>query len=468
MADTGGSSIEDFFDVVESGDAAARAGRSAEALEIYDFAATLSPGHGLPFTRKASLQFRAAFGAPVAPRADANERPAISMSALGRYGQFGNQLLQYAFLRLYAGEHGLTAQAPDWIGRDLFDRDDPLPQAPLPMLDEAQADFFGSLARETPQVYAGMDIKGYFCAGMERWGPRSEAFRALFTPGRKLRPLLDRAMDELRRRGRTLVGVHIRRRNYGYGRFWVAPERWYADWLGTLLPRLDAPVLYVATDDPLARESFARFSPLGTAELGVSIPGADFFLDHYVLSRAEHLAISNSSFSFTAALLNKRAAGFVRPDPLRRALVAFEPWRSPVLVDAPRGELRAGAQGAAILPFLQPDDCVVHVGDFCSAWTNAVRAARPHLVVTEVDSETPIDSLWERGAFETIDHLVIGEGCDVQTAIEGGRDSLDFGRIGAVHYSCAGPAAEAAARALRESGFTVRSLEPGHYMATQR
>ena len=466
MADRGGNSIEDFFNVVRSGDAAARAGRTDEAVAIYELAATLGPGHGLAFTRKAIVQFRAAFGEPLAPRASAKAGAAISMSALGRYGQFGNQLLQYAFLRLYAQEHGLEAQAPDWIGRDLFDLDDPLPERELPMLDEAQADFLGSLAGETRQVYAGIDIKGFFCDGMERWGPRSDAFRALFAPGRKLRPLLDQAMDAVRRRGRTLVGLHIRRRNYGYGRFWIAPERWYADWLSGLWPRLDAPVLYVASDDPQARASFSRFAPLGTADLGVSIRGADFFLDHYVLSRAQHLAISNSSFSFTAALLNRGAAGFARPDPLRRALVPFEPWHSQVLVDAPQRELRAGAQGAAMLKLLRPTDRVVHVGEFCSPWTNAARAAHPRLTVTEVDPETTMDALWERGAIETIDHLVIGEGCDVQAVIEGSRDSLDFGRIAAVHYNCAGPAAEAAARALRESGFTIRTLEPGNYMAT--
>lgn len=466
MADPGGDSIEDFFAVVRSGDAAARAGRTDEALEIYDFAATLSPGHGLPFTRKAILQLRSAFGGPLPPRADAKLRPAISMSALGQYGQFGNQLLQYAFLRLYAQEHGLAAQAPDWIGRDLFDLDDPLPERQLPMVDESQADFFGSLLRESSQVYAEIDIKGYFCGGMERWGPRSKAFRALFVPGRKLRPLLDRAMEEVLRRGRTLVGVHIRRRNYGYGRFWIAPERWYADWLSALWPRLDAPVLYVATDDPQARAQFSRFSALGAADVGVSISGADFFLDHYFLSRAQHLAIANSSFSFTAALLNERAAGFARPDPRGRALVPFVPWQSPVLIDAPAGESGSGAQGAGILRLLRSKDRVVHVGDFCSAWTNAARAAHPHLVVIEVDSETTIDVLWERGALETIDHLVIGEECDAQAVIQGSRDSLDFGRIGAVHYSCAGPAAEAAARALRESSFTIRTLEPGHYVAT--
>jgi hypothetical protein len=108
MADPRRDFIEHFFGVVESGDAAARGRRIDDAVEMYDLAATLSPGHGLPFTRKAMLLFRAAFGAPVAPREEADERPAISMSALGQYGQFGNQLLQYAFLRLYAQEHGLN------------------------------------------------------------------------------------------------------------------------------------------------------------------------------------------------------------------------------------------------------------------------------------------------------------------------------------------------------------------------
>src|SRR5206468_2656487 len=98
--------LQDFFDVVRSADDAARAGRMDEALEMYDLAAKLARGHGLPFTRKAVVQLRRAFGEPPAPRARAAGRAAIAMSALGSYGQFGNQLLQYAFLRLYAQEHG--------------------------------------------------------------------------------------------------------------------------------------------------------------------------------------------------------------------------------------------------------------------------------------------------------------------------------------------------------------------------
>src|SRR5258708_1618133 len=310
----------DFFEIVGRGDAAAAAGRADAAVELYEQAAALIPGHALPFTRRATVLFRSAFGEPPPPRGSPPARPVICMSTLGQRGKFGNQLLQYAFLRLYAQEHGLVAQAPDWIGRDLFDCDDPLPQGPLPAIDEARADLFGSLRRETPQVYAGTDIAGYFCGSMQRWGARAEGFRSLFVPGRKLQPLLEQAQGVLRRRGRTLVGVHIRRGDFGYGRFWIAPERWYADWLSALWPRLDGPVLYLATDDPQARESFARFAPVGAADLGVALPGAEFFLDHFLLSQADHLAIANSPFSSTAALLNSRAAGFARPDPARRAL----------------------------------------------------------------------------------------------------------------------------------------------------
>ena len=63
---------------------------------------------------------------------------------------------------------------------------------------------------------------------------------------------------------------------------------------------------------------------------------------------ADRLAISNSTFSFTAAMLNQRspssAHAFVRPVPDARALVPFDPWDSyPLLVgkEALRCELYA-------------------------------------------------------------------------------------------------------------------------------
>lgn len=463
MADsTQGGPYRDFFDVVRGGDEAARQGRMEEALELYDLAARLAPGHALPFTRKAIVQFRAAFGSPRPPRQASPDRAALSMSALGGYGQFGNQLLQYAFLRLYATAHGLDAQAPDWIGRDLFDLDDPLPAKSLPMLEEGATDLFASLRRESGQVFTGADLKGYFCTDMKKWGAVREAWRALFTPSTKVQPLIERAVKALRSRGSTLVAVHVRRRDFGYGRYWIAPEAWYLEWLRERWPALDRPVLYVASDDPEAHERFAAFSPVSPAELGTPIPGAGFFLDHSILRAADVLAIANSSFSFTASLLNIGAAEHARPDPEARRLVPFEPWSSPVLIDAP---LRAHSR-EAILPLLRPQDRVVYVGEYCSPWTNAARAAHPQLRVRETDSEATLDDLWSRGEFEAIDHLVIGEELDAARVLEGARESLDFGRIAAVHYRARDAAV--AENLLRESGFEIRSLDADNRMAVQR
>ena len=98
------------------------------------------------------------------------------MLSLGQNGRFGNQLLQYAFVRFYAQQHDLIAEFPDWIGRDIFDFDDPFPSAKLPSLNEADADLFGSLQGRTGQVFAGRDINGYFADNTKEWGAGDLSF----------------------------------------------------------------------------------------------------------------------------------------------------------------------------------------------------------------------------------------------------------------------------------------------------
>jgi len=56
------------------------------------------------------------------------------------------RLLQYAMTRLYADKNGLIAEFPDWIGRDLFDLDDPLVSEPLPTISEENVDVLGALS----------------------------------------------------------------------------------------------------------------------------------------------------------------------------------------------------------------------------------------------------------------------------------------------------------------------------------
>ncbi|HEY8253105.1 MAG TPA: hypothetical protein VIG39_00615, partial [Rhizomicrobium sp.] len=98
------------------------------------------------------------------------------------------------------------------------------------------------------------------------------------------------------------------------------------------------PVLYIARDDPGAVGEFARFGAVGPNDLGVMLPGADFYLDHYLLSQADHLATSNSTFSFPAAMLNGTAREFVRPDPDLHVMAPFEPWNAQMLLQPAAGK----------------------------------------------------------------------------------------------------------------------------------
>jgi hypothetical protein len=56
------------------------------------------------------------------------------------------------------------------------------------------------------------------------------------------------------------------------------------------------------------------------------------YMDFYVLSHADRVATSNSSYSFIAALLNQTAEVFVRPCHDSKGLIAYDPWNAPVLL----------------------------------------------------------------------------------------------------------------------------------------
>ncbi|MEY4966339.1 MAG: hypothetical protein RL274_1922 [Pseudomonadota bacterium] len=324
------ASPRDFDALVEMGQLLLHTGRLEEALAVADRASALNPSHGIPFSLQAMTAARRQFGSPPPPR-PLQAGPAISMRTLGANGRFGNQLLQYAFLSLYARQHNLAAQSHDWIGRDLFGCDDPFPTRNFPALDERQVDLFASLNGQGP-VCADHDLSGYFCGHTAQWQDRKAAFRALFQPRPMVRSWLHPEMIELAARGRTLVGVHIRRGDFGQGQFWIAPTEWYLRWLESIWSGLNAPVLYIASDDPGVAAEFSAFGPVDTRILGAG--RLDFYLDHYVLSQAHHLAVSNSTFSFTAAMLNEKAQSFVRPDARLQALVPFNPWNAEVLLPA--------------------------------------------------------------------------------------------------------------------------------------
>jgi hypothetical protein len=444
---------QQFLAEVARGDSLAKQGRIDAALAAYRQAGDLIPGHSAPFSRALCLTLAQMLEAkparPPAPSTSAR----VQMSSLGSNGRFGNQLLQYGFLRLYATRQGLIAETPDWFGRYVYGCDDPLIASSLPVLDENSADFMAALRGELDAPPRNVDLRGYFCGNTRLWGPVAGEFRNLFQPVPAIVNRLDAALEQLRTYGRTLVALHLRRGDFGYGRFWIAPPSWYLRWLRGIWPQLDAPVLYIASDDSTAATAFAEFAPLQSHDLEASGGAMPLLLDHHVLSHADHLAISNSSFSFTAAMLNSGLSRAARPDPDQRELTDFDPWAAPVLLDPTVDERwRLAVESAGATP-IGADQWVAYYGGYCSGWTAAVRSALPSLTVNELETGESLDVLCRQKALTRLHHQCLADEVTIPELISNARDGLSAGNIEVIHFGGARTDLQSLLSGLSDFGF---------------
>jgi hypothetical protein len=262
---------------------------------------------------------------------NAGGRDAISMTALGRTGRFGNQLFEYAFLRLYALRNGLTLKVPPWQGEGLFGFADC--RASEGELIELAFDAFDNddLALwEVDDPPRNVNFFGFFQDFPACFRPHRAFLRRLFSlSDSNARAVLERARDCLRSQRRTLVAIHIRRGDYvdnGAPEFRITPVSWYRDLLKTLLPKLENPVVAVATDGGAAiREQFADF-PLLDEDYFVAPGVPSFWPDFYALQEADVLLLCNSSFSRIAALLAEEGQRCFLPDFDKQHFVSYSPW----------------------------------------------------------------------------------------------------------------------------------------------
>ncbi|MEQ1827734.1 MAG: alpha-1,2-fucosyltransferase, partial [Pirellula sp.] len=255
------------------------------------------------------------------------------------------QLFQYAFLRILARHHGLRVETSKWVGQLLFGHDDPPVSKELPSFVEGH---------QVPYcVYphplfnfpvANIDLWGYFQFDTAAYLPHREYFRSLFRPvssiAEKLTPALHRIVGQTDGvREHTLVALHIRRGDFQGGLFFPAPTEWYRALLEQVWATLRNPVLYIASDDlEKVVADFSDYKPFTAADLGVEIPEAPFYPDFYMLTQSNLLAISNSSFSFAAAMLNDWEPSCFRPNQHLSKLIPFDPWNASVLLDRNLGE----------------------------------------------------------------------------------------------------------------------------------
>ena len=271
----------------------------------------------------------------------------ITMTRLGTHGRFANSIFQYAFLRVYAMQHNLAVQTSEWVGEQLFN----LQPSPVTMALPAKAErrAAGAFSQQLPPLgdeFVGKDFRGYAQYHTSYYRPYRDFLCDLFQPVESVRDRLAPAVARLDSLGRTRVGIHLRRGDYGQRIFYITPVQWYLDWLKENWSRLDDPVLYVASEDRELVNAFRDYDPQTAESLGVDLKSEplaaytyqdydlqhrqahllDFFPDWYLLTWCEFLLIPNSTFSFTAAMLSPRLMSCHRSYLPTQRFRGIDPW----------------------------------------------------------------------------------------------------------------------------------------------
>ncbi len=256
-------------------------------------------------------------------------KPVITVDLQGT-GRFGNEFFWYIFGKTYARRHGLELQVNPWVGSDLFAAADSPIAARLPQVFEpSEHGVDDTVIPHAPSPYANVNFVGYFQYHTSYYAPDRDYIRRLFEPRPEIAATLAPAWSRLRERGRTAVGIHIRRNDYGFLYFYRVPIQWYLDCLERIWPGLDQPFLYIATDDlDSVIGDFARYAPATARDLGPPLPQHDFYRDFYALQHCDILLIPNSTFSFAAAMLNRGLNAAYRSLLPVRTFVPFDPWDS--------------------------------------------------------------------------------------------------------------------------------------------
>ncbi|MBB3268529.1 tetratricopeptide (TPR) repeat protein [Azospirillum sp. OGB3] len=266
---------------------------------------------------------------PAPVGADGRRRPPrVTSSSLATRGRFAHTVLEYVLVRLYAEKFGFVLETPDWVGGAFFELNDPPQSGPLPPLLFSRRilnDLVSGTTGRAPIADRDMLSPLFLFEHKQEYRQRVQSW---LRPRRVWDPQLAPAIERLRAAGNTVVALHIRRGDFVTYNYPITETAWYVDWLREWWPRLDRPVLYLASDDVAAvRHAFAEFHPLTRADVVEEWVGLDFLQDFHVLMNADVVGTSAASgFSALAARLNTRARLFVEPDVAARRIRPFEPW----------------------------------------------------------------------------------------------------------------------------------------------
>jgi hypothetical protein len=256
----------------------------------------------------------------------------VSMSTLGSNGRFGNQLFQWAFLKLYALRSNCHVQSGRWIGNQIYDAY-AAPSDPA-LRRQVFIEFTGIertlwLMDEPP---VNLDFQGFFQELPISWRRHKALFRLLFRP----KPAISRPIDLWLAQNlppeSTTVGIHIRRGDYlAYDHqripwFRPIPLEWYRALLSRVWPTLERPSLILATDEASLVRDFHDYNPIVLPAPLLADEAIQYFPDFHALSRCHLLTVTNSSFSRMAALQAHDSQRRFLPNMATGVFEPYDPW----------------------------------------------------------------------------------------------------------------------------------------------
>ena len=278
----------------------------------------------------------------------------IAMSCLGRQGRWGNQVFEYAFLRSYARRYGLCYQCNKWVGQQLLGCSDPPLVERLPTYRETRESNPEIRVAELNLTFPpsgdevrGHDFNGYAQFHTSYYARDRHFIRNLFTLSPVIAERMRPVAAELKSRGQTVIGLHMRRGDTGRLIYYLTPNQWYLGWLERHWSDYDNPVLFIASETPEDKEAFAEYHPVTSSDLlslssdpyrvynylkpDLADPtptSMDWFPDWYLLTQCKVLVFGNSTFSFTAAMMARDLQSTWRSRLSTQSFESIDPWSS--------------------------------------------------------------------------------------------------------------------------------------------
>jgi hypothetical protein len=277
----------------------------------------------------------------------------VQMSNLGKNGRFGNQIFQHFFLKLAAMELGCEISTPQWIGNSIFNipKTIPLEESinffPLERIATRYDSPDSHLEKIKKIIDANnfnrIDVSGYFQYHTKYLKKYQEKFKDIFDIDDSIIRKANESLKKLKEDSQPLIALHYRAGDYlehekSNHPIFVPPN------IDSISQKIDDiysqirdrnPIVYLASDDlPYASAllSSKGISHITSLDFGVDKNEDGLLaLDFTLLTLADILLISNSSFSFAAAMLSKKGKYFFRPRIEDKKYVAFDPWDDYVL-----------------------------------------------------------------------------------------------------------------------------------------